>query len=96
MSLKDTYVIAEGDLNSTFEEDEKLPSLPLPSLSDTLQRYLESVKPFASSDNEYQKTEKVVKAFQEGIGKVLHSKLEVRAQNERNWVSNSIIAIVLK
>lgn len=84
MSLQETYVC--DTKSKTFENDEKLPSLPVPSLSHTLERYLDSVKPFASQ-NEYYKTERMVKEFQNGIGNELHSKLLKKAAKERNWVS---------
>lgn len=84
MSLQETYICDNGK-SKTFENDEKLPNLPVPSLSHTLERYLDSVKPFASQ-NEYYKTERIVKAFQNGIGKELHSKLLKKAAKERNWL----------
>lgn len=83
MSVQEMYV-CDGK-SKTFENDEKLPSLPVPSLSHTLERYLDSVKPFASQ-NEYYKTERIVKDFENGIGKELHSKLVMKAAKEHNWL----------
>lgn len=43
------------------------------------------VKPFANEE-EYKKTEEIVKTFQNGIGEKLHQKLLERAKEKRNWV----------
>lgn len=71
----------------TFSEDEKLPPLPLPSLKHTLERYVDSVRPFVS-DAEFAKTQEIVKNFENGEGKVLQEKLEAKAKIEKNWVSS--------
>ncbi|XP_015905270.1 peroxisomal carnitine O-octanoyltransferase isoform X1 [Parasteatoda tepidariorum] len=69
----------------TFVNDESLPSLPVPSLNQTLSKYLESVKPFVTED-EFQNTKKLVYEFQTGVGKDLHSLLAKKADCERNWL----------
>lgn len=69
----------------TFSVDSRLPPLPLPELSQTLRRYLRSVKPH-TTDIEYMNTEKIVSQFENGIGKKLHYILKHRAERERNWV----------
>ncbi len=72
----------------TFSVDDYLPSLPLPSLAKTLDKYLESVKPFLSQE-EFNNTQKVVNEFAKRDGKTLHELLEQRAKNHRNWVDQS-------
>lgn len=69
----------------TFGADELLPSMPLPSLVMTLDKYLESTKPFVN-ESQYKKTEKIVEDFKNGIGSTLHHLLEQKAKQERNWV----------
>lgn len=44
-----------------------------------------AVKPFLNKE-EYQRTESIVKAFENGIGKELQQKLLERAKVKRNWV----------
>lgn len=44
-----------------------------------------TVKPFLNEE-EYQRTEDIVKKFENGIGKELHQKLVERAKTRRNWV----------
>ncbi len=70
----------------TFENDEALPSLPLPDLSQTLEHYLESVRPCVD-DNEFEKTVQIVKEFQDGDGHILQEELKRRSESKRNWVS---------
>ena len=70
----------------TFAMDETLPSLPLPDLKDTLDKYLESIKPFVSQ-LEYLKTEKIVREFEHGIGQKLQFHLSQKAHKEKNWVN---------
>lgn len=43
------------------------------------------MKPFLNQE-EYQRTEDIVKKFENGIGKELHQKLLERAKMRRNWV----------
>lgn len=74
----------EGSVR-TFSEDERLPPLPLPSLSHTLQRYVDSVRPFVTA-SELAKTQEIVSNFERGVGKVLHEKLQAKAETNRNWV----------
>lgn len=85
MSLTEAMRLSPEDPLRTFSEDEKLPPLPLPSLNHTLERYLDSVRPFVT-DAEFAKTQEIVRKFEHGEGKVLQGKLEVKAKNNKNWV----------
>ncbi|PSN42557.1 Peroxisomal carnitine O-octanoyltransferase [Blattella germanica] len=86
MSLADELlVIPKNESTRTFEQDESLPSLPVPSLQHTLERYLDSVKPFLT-DEEMAETIRLVSTFEKGIGRKLHSELLKRAKKERNWL----------
>ncbi|XP_051465450.1 peroxisomal carnitine O-octanoyltransferase isoform X2 [Apus apus] len=71
----------------TFQYQDSLPSLPVPPLGESLSKYLDSVKPFLSQE-EYQRTENIVKKFENGIGKELHQKLLERAKTRRNWLED--------
>ncbi|KAL6462317.1 hypothetical protein MHYP_G00287390 [Metynnis hypsauchen] len=77
----------ESTAERTFQYQESLPPLPVPSLEGTLSKYLDAVKPFASED-EFRNTAAIVKSFREGIGKHLHQKLLQRAKNRRNWLED--------
>lgn len=76
----------ELDDAKTFELQYFLPSLPLPSLSETMQRYIRSVKPFLSLD-EYERTKSVVQSyFQSPEAQRVQLALEERAASSRNWL----------
>ncbi|XP_055128820.1 peroxisomal carnitine O-octanoyltransferase isoform X3 [Symphalangus syndactylus] len=77
--------LAKSTEERTFQYQDSLPSLPVPSLKESLKKYLESVKPFANQE-EYKKTEEIVQKFQSGIGEKLHQKLLERAKGKRNWL----------
>uniref|UniRef100_A0A8B9KHY2 Peroxisomal carnitine O-octanoyltransferase n=1 Tax=Astyanax mexicanus TaxID=7994 RepID=A0A8B9KHY2_ASTMX len=77
----------ESTAERTFQYQQGLPPLPVPSLEGTLSKYLDAVKPFAS-DAEFHNTEAIVKRFGEGIGRHLHQKLLQRASNRRNWLED--------
>lgn len=94
MSLAGAMRLSPEDSLRTFSEDENLPALPLPSLSHTLTRYLDSVRPFVSQ-SEFLKTEEIVKRFENGEGKMLHEKLKMHAEISRNWVSSWNISAAL-
>lgn len=72
----------------TFELDKTLPSLPVPSLEDSVARYLESVEPLVDA----QTFEEVKAAAADllkpgGTGRALQSALEARASQMDNWLS---------
>ncbi|KAI9555588.1 hypothetical protein GHT06_018103 [Daphnia sinensis] len=66
----------------------KLPSLPVPKLSQTLEQYIRTVKPLLTKD-EFAITEQVVKNFggPGGVGEKLQLMLEEKGANEPNWLS---------
>ncbi|XP_027976329.1 peroxisomal carnitine O-octanoyltransferase [Eumetopias jubatus] len=77
--------LAKSTEERTFQYQDSLPSLPVPSLEESLKKYLESVKPFANKE-EYKRTKETVQKFQDGIGRQLHQKLLERAKGKRNWL----------
>lgn len=74
------------DDEKTFSNQINLPSLPVPDLGHTLERYLDSVKPHVTPA-EYRQTEFIVQQFATGVGKELHQKLLQKAENSRNWLA---------
>ncbi|KAI9306674.1 acyltransferase ChoActase/COT/CPT [Cunninghamella echinulata] len=68
-----------------------LPKLPVPALQGTLQKYLQSVRPLLS-DDDYKKTEELVKEFESpgGLGTKLQERLVARANdpNVVNWLED--------
>ncbi|CAN9514223.1 unnamed protein product [Ophioblennius macclurei] len=69
----------------TFQYQDSLPPLPVPSLESSLSQYLDAVRPFAS-EQEFKATKDISRKFQEGVGKELHQKLLQRAKTRKNWL----------
>eukprot|EP00111_Clytia_hemisphaerica_P009161 TCONS_00026927-protein len=74
-------------MSKTFDLQSQLPPLPLPTLQDTCNKYLDSVKPFLTKD-EFMETGFKVELFQNGIGKELHNKLMQLAKHSKNWAQD--------
>ncbi|XP_076387298.1 carnitine O-palmitoyltransferase whd isoform X1 [Megachile rotundata] len=64
-----------------------LPRLPLPSVEDTMKRYLRSVRPLLDDDN-YARMETLANEFQKGIGKKLQRYLILKSWWATNYVSD--------
>ncbi|XP_078091263.1 peroxisomal carnitine O-octanoyltransferase isoform X2 [Mustelus asterias] len=77
----------ESKEERTFQYQDTLPPLPVPSLEESLMKYLDAVKPFLNEE-ELQRSTEIVKTFGQGIGKQLHQKLLERAKVRRNWLED--------
>ncbi|XP_044280569.1 peroxisomal carnitine O-octanoyltransferase isoform X2 [Varanus komodoensis] len=77
--------VTDSSEERTFQYQSSLPSLPVPALHESLKKYLDSVRPFLNQE-EYQRTQDIVKRFENGIGKELQQKLLQRAKVKRNWL----------
>ncbi|KAL3285273.1 hypothetical protein HHI36_019383 [Cryptolaemus montrouzieri] len=64
-----------------------LPRLPLPSVHETAQRYLRSVRPL-QDDQQYEKTKQLAEEFEKGIGKKLQRYLILKSWWSSNYVSD--------
>ncbi|XP_068084190.1 peroxisomal carnitine O-octanoyltransferase isoform X2 [Anabrus simplex] len=84
--VEQVFVLPDDSDITTFGKDEVLPSLPLPSLNHTINRYIESLKPFMKDATEFSEAIRVAREFEKGEGKVLHEKLAQRAAGQRNWL----------
>ena len=73
--------------NRTFYNDDKLPSLPVPTVNETIKKYLLSCKAILT-DEDYEKTEHICQKFVEKDSKILQDKLLERAANYRNWMED--------
>lgn len=72
---------------STFSFQDKLPHLPVPTLQETADKYLKTVKPLLLP-SQYSATESAVAEFIKsgGIGEKLQERLLDRASKHKNWV----------
>ncbi|PGG95987.1 hypothetical protein AJ79_09778 [Helicocarpus griseus UAMH5409] len=78
-------------LENTFTDQiAELPALPLPTLEDTMERYLASARPFAESNSEMQVTSECIRRFlaDDGLGQILQSRLLDRQEKSptANWL----------
>ncbi|XP_071942784.1 carnitine O-palmitoyltransferase 1, liver isoform-like isoform X2 [Antedon mediterranea] len=64
-----------------------LPNLPLPSIDDTLRRYLRSVRPFMD-DEKYNKMERLATDFKQNLGMRLQRYLYLKWWSSSNYVSD--------
>ncbi len=64
-----------------------LPFLPVPSLNDTVRRYLRSVRPLLD-DEDYNRIEKSALEFQKGVGRRLQRYLIFKSYISQNYVSD--------
>ncbi|XP_044749779.1 carnitine O-palmitoyltransferase 1, liver isoform isoform X2 [Coccinella septempunctata] len=64
-----------------------LPRLPLPSVQETTERYLRSVRPLLD-DEQYERTKNLAKEFENGIGKKLQRYLMLKSWWSTNYVSD--------
>lgn len=68
--------------------EDSLPRLPVPPLQQTMDKYLQAVKPLVDEDD-YNNTKAIVDEFRKsgGVGEKLHEKLLEKAKITDNWVS---------
>lgn len=80
-------MLADNPRADTFDFQEVLPPLPVPSLKQTCNKYLYSVQPLLTEE-EFVRTKAAVTEFQQpgGIGEQLQTALIERAESSRNWI----------
>jgi hypothetical protein len=92
---RDKFFFLPDGAPPTFDRDEKLAKLPLPSLEDSLERYYRNLLPFGTRD-ELANSRKIIDGFKNGIGKKLQKMLEQKAEKERNWVRSGKFTLRVK
>ncbi|KAH9361507.1 hypothetical protein HPB48_021876 [Haemaphysalis longicornis] len=72
-----------------MSKQKDLKRLPVPPLQETLQRYLDSIKPLVTPI-QFDQTSKVVQEFGKpnGIGQTLYKILEAKAASTENWLAD--------
>ena len=82
--------VADMSKGPMLRYEASLPRLPVPTLSSTAAKYLETVRPHLTKE-QFAKTQKVVEAFVESEqAKVLQERLQARAAdpNVANWLAD--------
>ncbi|XP_055916063.1 carnitine O-palmitoyltransferase 1, muscle isoform isoform X2 [Eupeodes corollae] len=80
-------VLSSWNTPGLYSFQGSLPRLPLPSVHDTMQRYLRSVRPLLDDDN-YNRMEKLANEFESTIGKKLQRYLVLKSWWSSNYVSD--------
>uniref|UniRef100_A0A6G1SAI3 carnitine O-palmitoyltransferase n=1 Tax=Aceria tosichella TaxID=561515 RepID=A0A6G1SAI3_9ACAR len=86
INLKLLYSLSQEPQLYSYQSS--LPRLPLPALSDTIERYLRSIKPLCTSDQHYEDVKKKAHEFKNGIGKKLQLYLHLKSWMSTNYVSD--------
>lgn len=82
--------VADPNRGPMLTYQRSLPKLPVPPLSSTISKYLESVRPHLTSA-EYTATENAARAFEHSaLGRELQGRLEARAKEEgrESWLAD--------
>lgn len=80
-------VLSSWNTPGLYSFQGSLPRLPLPSVHDTMQRYLRSVRPLLDDEN-YNRMENLAKEFESTIGKKLQRYLTLKSWWSTNYVSD--------
>ncbi|CAH1109108.1 unnamed protein product [Psylliodes chrysocephalus] len=85
--IKNTPAMSTFAGKKLFQNSLKLPSLPVPSLNQTIEKYVKTVTPFLT-ESELLNTKKLLKEFSDegGTGKKLQKLLVERAHQHENWL----------
>ena len=80
--------MTDAPAHRTFDFDQKIPPLPVPSLEDTAARYLASVEPLVDAETLARNKAQVAELLSPGgVGRKLHALLLERASRMDNWLS---------
>ncbi|CAI4047744.1 hypothetical protein SKDZ_13G0940 [Saccharomyces kudriavzevii ZP591] len=72
---------------NTFAKQQDLPALPVPELDSTLNKYLQTIRPFCNDVETLERQRLLCKDFSEHMGPVLQNQLKEYARDKRNWMS---------
>lgn len=77
----------QGNLD-VFECSDHLPSLPVPSLTETLEKLKESISPLAMNSAEFASTLQLIENFSKSAGPKLDLLLRNKANQTKNWLTH--------
>lgn len=74
---------------STYANQDSLPQLPLPKVEDTLDKFLQTVRPYLQTESDIQEVAHLVEeAKKDPSVAAAHAKLEAYAERDRNWLDH--------
>lgn len=88
MEARDSLYLTDDANETTFKYDDKLPSLPVPKLEQTVHKLLDTIEPIGYG-NKFELTKKRAQEFLEDANVLeLQQMLEERAKTSRNWLED--------
>lgn len=88
MKTMATKLVPQYRPYSMLVKQKSLPRLPVPPLQQTMDKYLNAIRPLVN-DDQFEQTRKLVEEFKKpgGIGEKLQEKLVERSKTEDNWLA---------
>lgn len=89
VSMRDALYLTDNPDESTFKYDNQLPSLPVPTVQQSILKLLDTIKPIATDVTTFRSTEKKALDFIQDVNvNELQELLKKRAQKEKNWLES--------
>lgn len=86
-SLRDSLYLSDSPDETTFKYDQLLPSLPLPSVQQSVMKLLDTIRPIASDDKLFRDCQrKALDFIQDAQVNELQELLKARAHSNKNWL----------
>lgn len=88
-SLRDSLYLSESIEETTFKYDNKLPSLPVPTVQQSVFKLLETIKPIVTDEAVFKDTERKALDFIQDVNvNELQEMLKKRAATNKNWLES--------
>ena len=88
-SLRDRLYLSESPEETTFKYDKQLPSLPVPTIQQSVFKLLDTIRPIAKDESVFMETEmKALKFIQDPEVHELQELLKARASQSKNWLED--------
>lgn len=88
-SVRDSLYLTDDPKETTFKYDRNLPSLPVPTIQESIFKLLGTIKPIALDEGAYKEIErKALNFLQDPNVNELQELLKKRAQSEKNWLED--------
>lgn len=88
-SIRDSLYLSDNADETTFKYDDQLPSLPVPTIQQSIYKLLGTIKPIASNEKAFRETErKALNFIQDPNVNELQELLKKRASSKKNWLED--------
>lgn len=88
-SLRDSLYVSDDPNETTFKYDDLLPSLPVPTIQESIFKLLDTIKPIVTDESQYKQTErKALELLQDPSVNQLQQLLKDKGTREKNWLES--------